>query len=126
MDREKVEQEEGVFRDSDGIPLYLSTSETLAEDLREAEEARKKGGPFVPAEEVLAKMEQAIREVKEQVREDKENDIPPSPYLSTPETLADDLREAEEARLNGVPFVPAEEVLAKMERTIREVKERGA
>lgn len=64
--------------------------------------------------------------MKELVQDYEEVDIPPSPYLSTPETLADDLREAEEARLNGVPFVPAEEVLAKMERTIREVKERGA
>ena len=40
--------------------------------------------------------------------------IPPSPYLSTPETLADDLRKVEEARKNGVPDIPIEEVFPEL------------
>ena len=47
-------------------------------------------------------------------------EIPASPYMSTPATLADDLRKVEEARKNGVPDIPIEEVLAELDAALLE------
>ena len=51
--------------------------------------------------------------------------VPPS-YLSTPETLEDDLRAAEEARRAGYQGHTLEEVLAEMDRIIAQADGGGA
>ncbi|MBQ9346692.1 MAG: type II toxin-antitoxin system RelB/DinJ family antitoxin [Oscillibacter sp.] len=50
----------------------------------------------------------------------EEYEIPTSPYLSTPATQTDDLRKVEEARENGLPDIPIEEILAELDGMLRE------
>ena len=68
-------------------------------------------------------LDDAINHYMKELVQDWE--VPTSPYLSTPETLAEDLSRAEEARRNGYRGRTGREVLAEMDRIIAAAEARG-